>query len=69
VKVTTASPTRAIQPTKGDVTQKLLYDDENCVKLVNGQQVTLWFSLPNTAQKTTRDFILYTDGYYYTITP
>lgn len=69
VKVTTASPTLAIQPTKGDVTQKLLYDDENCVKLVNGQQVTLWFSLPNTAQETTRDFILYTDGYYYTITP
>jgi hypothetical protein len=69
VKVTTASPTLAIQSTEGDVTQKLLYDDENCVKLVNGQQITLWFTLPNAAQETTRDFILYTDGYYYTITP
>jgi len=53
----------------GDVTAKLLYDDENCVELVNGQQITLAFTLPNKAQDMTRDFILYTDGYYYTITP
>jgi len=69
VKATTALPALAIHSTKGPVTQKLLYDDENCVKLVNGQQVTLWFTLPSAAQETTRDFILYTDGYYYTITP
>ena len=69
VQVNSAPPTLAIHSTMGDVTQKLLYDDEQCVKLVNGQHITLWFTLPSQAQGTTRSFILYTDGYYYTITP
>jgi len=51
----------------GVVTGKLLYDDENCVELINGQQVALAFIMPNQAQGTTRDFIFYTNGYYYTM--
>ena len=67
-QVTSAPPALAIHSTLGDVTRKLLYDDEQCVQLVNGQTITVWFILPNQAQGTTRSFILFTDGYYYTIT-
>lgn len=66
-KLISAPPTLAIHSTMGDVTQKLLYDDEQCVKLVNDQQITAWFTLPIQAQGTTRSFVLFTDGYYYTI--
>jgi len=69
VQVSSVSPILAVHSTMEDVTAKLLYDDENCVKLVNGQQITLAFILPNKVEGTTRDFILYTDGYYCTITP
>jgi hypothetical protein len=69
VLVNSAPPVLAVHSTLGDVKAKLLYDDGNCVELVNGQQVMLAFVLPNKAQGTARDFILYTDGYYYTITP
>jgi|GEM_PF-1543039 len=67
-QVTSAPPALAIHSALGDVTQKLLYDDEQCVQLVNGQTITIWFILPNQAQGTARSFILFTDGYYYTIT-
>ena len=66
VQVSTASPTLAINSTMGDVTAKLLHGQG--VELVNGQYITLWFTLPSQAQDTTRSFILYTDGYYYTTT-
>jgi hypothetical protein len=69
VQVNSAQPKLAVHSTQGIVTPKLLYDDENCVELVNGQQITLWFSVPSQKQATTRSFILYTDGYYYTIEP
>jgi hypothetical protein len=68
ITVTSAPPTLAVHSTLGDVTEQLLYADGQYVKLVNGQQITLWFTLPNNAQDTTRNFILYVDGYYYTIT-
>jgi hypothetical protein len=64
VQVSTAAPTLAIHSTLGDVTAKLLYADGNYVELVNGEYITLWFTLPSQAQGTTRSFILYTDGYY-----
>jgi hypothetical protein len=64
--VSRVPPILAVHSTMGNVNAKLLYDDENCVELINGQQVTLAFTLPNEVQSTTRDFILYTDGYYYT---
>jgi hypothetical protein len=67
--VSSARPILAVHSTMGVVTTKLLYDDESCVELVNGQQITMAFMLPTNAQGVTRDFILYTDGYYYTITP
>jgi hypothetical protein len=69
VRVSSAPPIMAIHSTLGDVRARLLYDDENCVELVNGQQITLAFILPNPTQGTIRDFIFCTDGYYYTITP
>jgi hypothetical protein len=68
VEVSTASPTLAIHSTMGDVTAKLMYDDTQYVELVNGQYITIWFTLPSQPHDTTRSFILYTDGYYYTIT-
>lgn len=68
VQVSSALPILAVHSTMGDVTAKLLCDDEHCVKLVNGQQITLWFRLTNNVQGTIRSFIFYTDGYYYTIT-
>lgn len=69
ITVNSASPLSAVHSTQGDVTTMLLYDDENCVQLVNGQQITLDFTLPNCPQDSVRDFIFYTDGYYYTISP
>jgi hypothetical protein len=68
VQVTSRSPALAVHSTLGVVTGKLRYDDENCVELINSQQVALAFIMPNQAQGTTRDFIFYTNGYYYTIT-
>jgi len=67
-KVSSVSPTLAVHSTLGDVRAKLLSDDEQCVKLVNGQQITLTFLVPNTPQTLNRDFIFYTNGYYYTTT-
>jgi len=69
VTVSSTTPILAIHSTLGDVTQKLLYDDENIVELVNGQEVTIDFVLPKNAANTTRDFIFFTNGYYYKITP
>jgi hypothetical protein len=69
VRVYSAPPTLAIHSTMGDVTARLMYDDTQSVELVNGQYITIWFTLPSQPQDTTRSFILYTDGYYYTITP
>jgi len=62
-------PTLAVHSTLGNVTQNLLYDDENCVELVSGQRITLAFAIPNTGRGLIRDFIFYTDGYYYSIDP
>jgi hypothetical protein len=69
VQVCSGSPTLATHSTLGDVTTKLMYDDTQSVELVNGQYVTIWFTLSSQPQGTTRSFILYADGYYYTITP
>lgn len=66
-RVSSAFPIIAVHSSMGDVTSKLLLDDEICAELVNRQQITLVFILPNNAQGTTRDFIFYTNGYYYTI--
>ena len=68
ITVRTASPALASHSTMGNVTSKLLQDDENCVELVSGQQITLTFTLPKERHDATRDFILYANGYYYTIT-
>lgn len=67
-KISTVSPILATHSTQGDVRAKLLSDDEQCVKLVSGQQITLTFLVPNTTQAANRDFIFYTNGYYYTTT-
>ncbi len=64
VQVSTAVPRLAVHSTLGSVTNTLRYDDENRVELVQGQQITLAFLLPNKRQDTARDFIFYTDGYY-----
>lgn len=67
IKVTSTTPAYATHSTLGDVKQSLLYNDENTVELVNGEEVTMGFILPNNVVNTTRDFIFFTDGYYYTI--
>ena len=66
-RVSSASPILAIHSALGDVRAKLLFDDERYAELVSGQQITLSFQLPKNLQGMARDFILYTDGYYYTI--
>ena len=66
IQVNSVSPTLAIHSTMGIVTSKLLHDDENCVELVNGQQLGMMFILPNQ-QTSRRDFILFANGYYYRI--
>jgi hypothetical protein len=67
-QVTSVTPILAIHSSLGIVTPKLLYDDENCVELTNGQQVTMTFVLPKQ-QADCRDFIFFSNGYYYLITP
>lgn len=69
IQVYSTVPTLAVHSTLGNVTQNLLYDDENCVELVSGQRITLAFAIPNTGRGLIRDFIFYTDGYYYSIDP
>jgi hypothetical protein len=64
IQVYSASPLLAIHSNLGVVTSKLLNGDENYVELVNGQQITIAFTLASQAEGTTRDFIFYTDGYY-----
>jgi hypothetical protein len=69
ITVSSTTPVSAIHSVLGDVTQNLLYDDESMVELVNGQEVILVFAIPNSPQGSKRDFIFYTNGYYYKITP
>lgn len=65
--VSAASPTLAVHSIIGDVTAILLFDDENCVEITTGEQVALVFTLPTKAPDTAREFILYTNGYYYVV--
>lgn len=67
--VNAATPILARHSVQGNVTVKLLHDDENMVELVNGQSLTMIFALPNAQCDLHRDFILSTNGYYYKITP
>lgn len=69
ITVSSAAATLAVHSTQGIVTADLLYDDENMVELINGQRVVLVFALPNSPQGSNRDFIFYTNGYYYVLTP
>ncbi len=55
----------AIHSTHGDVTLKLLLNDQKYAELVPGEQIELKFILPNTQK--TRTFIIYTEGHYYKI--
>jgi hypothetical protein len=54
----------SVHSTMEDMIAKLLYRDENSVEPVNSQQMRLWFSLINNAQRTVRNFIFHADGYY-----
>lgn len=67
--VNTVLPILALHSQLGNVTSKLLCDDEESVELVKGQYVTLAFRLANNEQGTARDFIFFSNGYYYTIVP
>lgn len=69
IQVHAVSPKLAVRSNLGNVTADLLYDDETCVELVNGQMLTMKFELPNRPTGMKRDFILFTNGYYYNITP
>jgi hypothetical protein len=66
--LSTASPVFAAHSSLGDVTARLLLDDEKYAELINGQRITIMFMLSNKEQGASRDFILYTNGYYYVIT-
>lgn len=68
VNVISTPPILAVHSTLGNVRTELIFDDGHYVELVSGQQLTIAFMLPNNVQNTTRDFILYMNGHYYTIT-
>jgi hypothetical protein len=64
VNVSTASLKSAVRSALRNVTSALKCDDENKVVLTQSQQITLVFLLPSEDKNLTRDFILYTEGYY-----
>jgi len=68
MEITSVSSIKAIHSTQGDVTAKLLFNDEIYAELTPNQQISLTFMLPNNPSTATRTFILYTNGHYYTIT-
>lgn len=57
---------RATHSTNGDVTLKLLLNDQAYAELFPGEQIKLKFILPNNKEKT-RTFIIYIEGHYETI--
>ena len=57
---------RAIHSTHGDVTLKLLLNDQVYADLLPGEQVELKFILPNNTEEA-RTFIIYIEGHYETI--
>jgi hypothetical protein len=57
----------AIHSVDGDVTPLLLYSDDTYAELVPEQQIELKFTLPTQTMET-RDYIIITEGHYYTIT-
>jgi hypothetical protein len=63
-----ALPISAIHSVQGDITRKLLFNDQVYAELIPNEQITLNFVLPNNPPTKTRTFILYSNGYYYTIT-
>lgn len=67
--IRTASSIKAVHSTQGDVTESLLFNDNVYAELTYGQQITASFVLPNKAPETQRSFMLYTEGFYYLITP
>jgi len=62
---TITNAVRAIHSTQGDVTLKLLFNDEKYAELLPGEQIELKFILRNTEK--TRTFIIYIEGHYETI--
>ena len=56
----------AIHSTDGDVTAKLLFSDETYAELVSEQQIELRLTLPPQTMED-RDYIIITEGHYYTI--
>jgi len=56
----------AIHSTAGDVTTKLLFSDETYAELVPEQQIELRLTLPPQTMED-RDYIIITEGHYYTI--
>lgn len=67
--INSSTPLMAVHSVQGNVTLKLHYDDESTVELINNQNVTMTFALPKVPQHLRRDFILFTNGYYYKKTP
>ena len=69
IKVTSVGPTVAVHSALGNVKAELLLDDEQCVRLVNGQWITFAFRLPDKTRNVCRDFLFCTNGYYYSMVP
>jgi hypothetical protein len=62
ITITQTAAYSAVHSTDGDVTIKLLLNDQKHAELLPNQQITLKFTLPNTQK--TRTFITYTEGHY-----
>jgi len=68
IRISAALPIKAAHSNQGDITAKLLFDDQKYAELTPGEQITLTFILPNDITNETRTFIFYTEGHYLTVT-
>ena len=68
IRISAALPIKAAHSNQGDITAKLLFDDQKYAELTPGEQITLTFILPNDITNKTRTFIFYTEGHYLTVT-
>ena len=64
IQVYTAPPVLALHSEGGKITWKLLLNDQVYAELLPGQQIQIYFALPNTDKA--RTFIVYLEGHYQT---
>jgi len=67
IQVYTTPPILTKHSENGKITYKLLLNDQIYAELLPGQQIQIYFTLPNQPNNKTRTFIIYIEGHYQTI--